>query len=158
MPTPSSAMELGASVRMFMNELQPLEEEVSARAVADAYPSLAVYRWRRNAIDAPALYHMIGGDAASMPDQSRIQDVLTLSTRIAVAIGDDGYESDYLLEYYIDLYRDVMDPPLWQPGTALNGAGRFVNRTNMRTLLDEFGGVPYLAVEFIHTVQLNRRP
>lgn len=144
-----------------MDALTDLEASVRDAAVGAGLPVLDLLRWRRNGISPPSLYHMIATDTVNMPHMGKVRDLVAIQTRIAVAMGDDGYEADKLLEGYIDIYREVMDPPLLDPGVALLDAdgvpaAAFVNRTNMRTLLDEFASIPYLCVEFVHTVQLNR--
>lgn len=162
MAVPSTAVERGASLRIFMNELTELEgglnTYIAGMATSDKPPSLQLLRWRRTSIEPPSLYHQIVGSDSGLVDPARLRDTITVSTRIAVAIGDDGYESDWLLEQYIDIYRTVMDPPLHEVGRPLDEAATFANRTTMRTLIDTFNDVPFLAVEFLLGVQLNRRP
>lgn len=157
----NGARERGASIKEFMTALGTLEVQVQEAADAAGLPWLTLYRWRRNAIQAPALYHLLATDDVTLPHMGKVRDTLALQTRIAVAMGDDGYETDAVLEDFMDLYRDVTDPVLLEAGTVFpdsegQPAATMVTRTNMRTLVDEFNGTPYLAAEFVHTVQLNR--
>jgi hypothetical protein len=152
----STALQRGASLAIFMQELAILEGELRDYCVDQGLPSLALYTWRRPSIMSPALYHVLASDQVSMPDMSRFQDLPTLSTRIAIAYGDESYEVDAVLMGYIDCYRQIMDPPLHDVSKPLNGAATFINRVGMRTIPENLSGIPYHAVEFLHTFQLNR--
>lgn len=149
-----TALDLGASLRLWMDALLVLEAEINNQ-LPDGLRSLSIERWRPNTIDPPALYHLVGAGPTELRDV-RVRDNLTLYARIAMPFGDSASEMDEL-EQYIDIFRQVVDPALMESSHPLGGAAVWADRTDMRLPVpEEFNGIPYQAVDFTLSVRLER--
>lgn len=149
----------GGSLKILMDEVEALNARVSIQAEEDGWPMLAGYRWRPGTIDAPAIYNLLGESPLVLKDNLLHADNLSLITRVAVAYGDDASEMG-LLEFYVDIFRNVWDPAVRGGGAAtlrpFNGAAIWAIRSSLRSVPEEFNGVPYAAIEFVTSVRMDR--
>lgn len=151
---PSNAQALGGSLKLLMNELTDAERAIDA-VLPDDVAGLDYNRWRPNSIEPPSLYHVLGSAPFQQLDTAQWRDTLNILARIAIPHEEPG-AAEGLLEEYGDAFRQVMDPVLGARGRPLNGAALWAERTDMRTTEDEFGGVPYLCIEFLLQFRLER--
>lgn len=163
-----TAFERGGSLKILMDEVVAVAHGVAdaipaaktASLVPDELPSLSVYRWRPTQFDAPGIYHWIAPSPFRQEDMMRWRDTINVLVRVGVAYGTEGSEMDFL-EPYCDLYRQQVDPLIGanaNSGTQpFNGAAHWAERTDMRSVNDEFNGIPYLCMEFVIQARLDRR-
>lgn len=117
---------------------------------------IVVYRWRPRQVDPPCLYHMVASAPFEQRDQARWRDTLNLLARLAMPMTNDEEEME-ALEVYSDAFREVMDPVLSKTGNPMGGAATWADRTDMRSVVDDFNDVPYLCMEFLLSFRLDRR-
>lgn len=130
---------------VFMAALKDLHDTID--------PGLRAYTIRpRGQIDAPAIYPLIPEGTFDRLDTERGQDELSIVVRLAVKRTDPDEEADELLRL-TDLYLETVDPVLWNdpPGGADE-----CKRLGMRTALEAFNEIAYLAIEFPIRVRLTR--
>jgi hypothetical protein len=146
-------MEKG-SITTLMRELMAAEAAIND-VIPAGIPKLDIQKWRPGSIDPPALYHVISGSPFTQLDTGAWRDTLSIGARIAVP--PDDYENEMeIFETYTDAFREVMDPVLGARRRPLNGAANWAQRTDMRSVLDEFPGVTYHAMEFLLQFRLDR--
>ncbi len=137
-----------------------MERLVAAEAgINDVIPaevdSLDISMWKPASPDPPVLYHAISNAPFSARDTATWRDNLMLLARIGVPHGDD---QDTMTDLTIltDAFRLVMDPILGARGRPLDGAAQWAERTDMRTVLDDFNEVPFMCMEFVLQFRLDR--
>lgn len=136
-----------ASLAAIMTQLATVESMVD--------PRVRVYRWRpENVPELPAIYNWLGDSPATWADVCTVHETLTINARLAVRHSDVGDEMD-LLEDLADRFRDVVDQQLNRTGGPLGGV-QYARRTGMRNVIDRFGDVPVLALEFPVEVRVHR--
>ena len=136
-----------ASLAALMTQLATVESMVD--------PRVRVYRWRpENVPELPAIYNWLGDSPATWADVCTVHETLTINARLAVRHSDVGDEMD-LLEDLADRFRDVVDQQLNRTGGPLGGV-QYARRTGMRNVIDRFGDVPVLALEFPLAVRVER--
>ena len=136
-----------ASLAAIMTQL------VAVEAMVD--PRVRVYRWRpENVPELPAIYNWLGDSPAEWLNVCALQETLTINARVAVRHSDVGDEMG-LLEDLADRFREVVDQQLTRTGGPLGGV-KYAARTGMRNVIDRFGDVPVLALEFPLAVRVQR--
>lgn len=160
-----SALIQGGSLRLLMNELITVENGMNdaiqvakdAGLIDTTIPSIQVHRWRPTSINPPSVYNLISPSPFQQMDQLRWRDTINILVRIAVAYGEDSSEM-YILEPLTDVFRQQIDPLLaGSVGTRpFNGAAEWAERSDMRSVEDQFNDIPYACMEFVIQARMDR--
>lgn len=142
----------------FMSCLEALHGLVGERLASQL--EVTVYRWRPTlAPKLPAIYPWVADSPyVVQATGGLVQDTVNVSCRVAGRpAGGDGTVDGQLLELLIDAYRDVIDTALYDPQRSpFAGVAKVVDRQSMRNVIDRFGDVNVLCMEFPLQAQLSR--
>lgn len=159
----NDARALGGSLKLLMDEVCTAERTINDvlrqgkedGLIASDVPALEFHRWRPAAIDPPSLYNLVAPSPFVQADQLRWRDTINLAVRIAVPYGEHSSEMEWL-EPLSDCFRQAIDPMLGTQTNPFNGAAKWAERTDMRSMEDAFNEVPFACMEFIIQCRLDR--
>ena len=145
--------ELGWKLGAFMEELVGLEQRIADQVTLGRKPR--VYMWKPRQWEFPAIYNWLTIEAPSRQvDTAHTRDFFTIVAAWAMQHTDVDEEMARMT-YYIDLFREVVDPALYVK--APMGA-KWAQRLGVRLNDVPLGqGVYALAAEFPIQVQLHRQ-
>ena len=139
-----------------MDELEGLEKQAASQMEDDPTgSSVRTYRWRPVNPELPALYNWMAPSPFEWKDTHHGEDLLNLSAFIVVRRTDVS-EHMALLEGYVDVFREVVDPALRQ-NQPLNGTATWVDRLTMQPVEVQFNDVPAIGFEFGITARMRRQ-
>jgi len=140
------ALPDNASIAKILDQLVMVEQAID--------PRLRVYRWRpANVPEFPALYNWLADSPADWPAIDSIQETLNLAVRVAVRHTDSDEEMA-LVEDLADRFRETIDQQLNRRGPL--GGVQYAQRNGMRNVLDRFGDITALCIEFPVAVRVER--
>lgn len=142
------------NLKVVMDEVVALAEEVRDEIEAQGHKRLRVYRWRPNRIELPAIYHWLapGGSPGEKHTVAHRRDTLNLLQRVAVRHTDVNEEMAQL-ETYSDIAVDLLDRRLDSHAPL---GGHRANRQSMATVLDTFNDVDVLCMEYVINAEFDR--
>jgi hypothetical protein len=149
-------LEKQESLALAMAALVEAEETLINTALPDGVDDLVIYPWRpREKPDLPALWHFPSTDSDSRQrDTASREDMFRLSAYIGVEPQmPDEAMADF--EIYADVFREVMDPE-FDGSKPLGGTVITASRLNMRPVLDTFGVIDVICIEFPLELRLAR--
>jgi hypothetical protein len=159
-PASPPAIGVPGSLKSLMDGLVAVQATLpQAPAIADLPEFLALYRWKPNSGDLPALYNWLLPSTNEMRDTARVRDSIFISTRIVTAYADSEDQMAFV-EAAADAYRALIDPTFWNGSAPPLGFKTYATwgiRTSMNSVSDQLGEVPCFGIEIVQNFWLDHR-